>query len=129
MQGKAIYGQIPQSEVERLGPQLEIDTVYTIRKFTVRVSKTSYVPFDADLMLQLTSFTTTTPSKVPADAFPKLIYNITPLKNIKTTGEAATKYIGSSSYFLAHSLSIAIQSNVFSNSVVKKKKRILKFIM
>jgi replication factor A1 len=94
MQGKAIYSEIPQSEVERLGPQLEIDNVYTIRKFYVRISKAKYVPFDAELMLQLTSFTTITPSKISVTMFPKFIYNITPLNEITTTGEAASRYIG-----------------------------------
>lgn len=94
MQGNYIYGQIPQSEVERLGPQLEIDNVYTVRKFNVRTAKPKYMPFDAELMLQLTSFTTITPSNVSAAKFPRLVYNITPLDAIVTSGDAASRYVG-----------------------------------
>lgn len=89
-----IYAQIPESEVEHLGSQLLLDEVYTIRKFNVRISKTNYVPFDAELMIQMTSFTTITPSKVSVNAFPKLIYNMTPFNDIRTTGDSANKYIG-----------------------------------
>ncbi|KAG0526658.1 hypothetical protein BDA96_06G164600 [Sorghum bicolor] len=92
-EGKAIYAQIPESEVERKGSQLSLDRVYTIRRFNVRTSKMNYMPFDAELMLEITSFTTITPSNISMNAFPTLIYNITPLNEIKTTGQACSKYI------------------------------------
>jgi len=100
LQGKAIYAQIPETEVERKGSQLSLDRVYTIRRFNVRTSKMNYMPFDAELMLEITSFTTITPSNISMNAFPTLIYNITPLNEIKTTGQACSKYIGKFYFFL-----------------------------
>ena len=66
----------------------------TISKFNVTVSKTSYVPFVAEFMIEFTSFTTVVPVRDPPDTFPAYIYNITPFNAIQPIGQAATKFIG-----------------------------------
>lgn len=82
IQETTIYAHISQTDVESKGPMLNLDKTYTISKFNVRVSKTSYVPFVADFMIEFTSFTMVVPVRDPPDTFPAYIYNITPFNEI-----------------------------------------------
>lgn len=94
IQGTTIYAQISQTDVESKGPMLNLNKTYTISKFNVKVSKTSYVPFVAEFMIEFTSFTTVVLVRDPLDTFPACIYNITSFNEIQPIGQAATKFIG-----------------------------------
>lgn len=80
------------------GHLMQLDKVYIIGKFNVRVSNTNYVPFAKRFMIEFTSFTTVTPLQDPPSTFPAYIYNITPFSNIDPFGEAAKKFIGNYMY-------------------------------
>lgn len=95
IQGTAMYAEIPKDEVTRLGEQIRIDKVYQIEKFQVRNARPTYMPFPAQLMVQLGCYTEVTVVPDPPNGFPKYIYNITPFQAIKVTDGPPSLYTGS----------------------------------
>jgi hypothetical protein len=83
-----------ERDIHTKGPLLELDATYVIKKFFVRASKQTYVPFEKQYMIEFTSFTTVVPVRNPAATFPEYIYNITPYSKINPVYPASTKYIG-----------------------------------
>jgi len=65
-----------------------------VSKFTIRTSKTAYIPFERKKMIELNAFTTIKEVQDPPDSFPTYIYHLTPFGNINLAGAAATKLIG-----------------------------------
>lgn len=92
-----MYAQIPGSEAENKSALFELDHVYMVSKFNVRPAKANYMPFEAHLMILVTSFTEAAPSAEPPQSFPAYVYNITHFHEIRTTPDAVTKYIGNNS--------------------------------
>lgn len=91
--GNYIYGHIVERDIHTKGPLLELDATYVIKKFFVRASKQTYVPFEKQYMIEFTSFTTVVPVRNPAATVPEYIYNITPYSKINPVYPASTKYI------------------------------------
>lgn len=81
-QGSSMYAQIPQESIPKLEHLLNVGKVYAISKFRVTNAKTTYKPFDASLMMELTDFSVIELPKNPPATIPEYIYNLTPLSSI-----------------------------------------------
>lgn len=89
-----MYGHIVERDIDTKGPLLELDGTYVIKKFFVKASKQTYVPFQKQYMIEFTSFTTIVPVRNPPTTFPEYVYNVTPFSQINATYPASTVYIG-----------------------------------
>lgn len=94
IQGGAMYAEIPKAEVETKGNALDLDKVYEISKFQVKKARSMYMPFQADLMIEISQYTVISVVNDPAPTFPAYIYNITPFNEINALEGSTRKYIG-----------------------------------
>jgi len=94
IQGNTIFAQILEAHVHKKGSLIHEHGVYIISKFIVRASKPTYVPFEKDLMIEFTAYTTIVAVKNPPNTFPTYVYNLTSFSQINPVGIARTKFVG-----------------------------------
>lgn len=80
-------------------------------RYWIRNTRDTYMPFSAQLMIQLGCYTEVTVVADPPSGFPKYIYNITPFEAIKTTDGPPSIYTGT---LLQHYKSVTFFSITFS---------------
>lgn len=71
-----------------------MDRVYSISKFRVINTKPSYKPFDAELMIEFTDFTSITLATNPPKTFLAYVYSLTPFERIVPAPGSISKFIG-----------------------------------
>ncbi|XP_021314345.1 uncharacterized protein LOC8075683 isoform X2 [Sorghum bicolor] len=91
--GNTIFAQILEAHVHKKGSLIHEHGVYIISKFIVRASKPTYVPFEKDLMIEFTAYTTIVAVKNPPNTFPTYVYNLTSFSQINPVGIARTKFV------------------------------------
>lgn len=94
MQGGSIYGHIPAKQIDRKAPLLELDKTYLISKFHVKNSRTMYVPFVKEFMIEITGLTSVITVRDPPDGLPNYVYNITPYSDLNPTYPHSAVYVG-----------------------------------
>lgn len=91
-----MYAEIPEHEVETQGKLLDVGKVYEINNFQVKNARFTYMPFEADLMIQIGYYTQIKTIREPIGAFPEYAYTITPFDKIKPSEGPPPTYIGTS---------------------------------
>jgi replication factor A1 len=96
MQGESMYGHIPAKQIEKKDSLLDLDKAYLISKFHVKNSRTAYVPFVKEFMIEFTGLTTVQTVRDPPDGLPEYVYNITPYSELNPNHPHSTVYVGNS---------------------------------
>jgi replication factor A1 len=94
MQGDSIYAHIPPKQIEKKDSLLDLDKTYLISKFHVKNSRTAYVPFVKEFMIEFTGLTTVQTVRDPPEGFPEYVYNITPYSELNPNHPQSTVYVG-----------------------------------
>lgn len=67
-------------------------TGISISKFRVIDAKPTHRPFDAELMIEFTDFTSVTLATNPPNTFPAYVYSLTPFERIVPVQGAISKF-------------------------------------
>lgn len=89
-----MYAEIPQDAIQSKEHLLEVDGIYNISKFKVMNAKPTYKPFDAQLMMEFSDFTTVTPARNLPNTFPVYIYSLTQFESIVPAIGPIQKFTG-----------------------------------
>lgn len=89
-----MYAEIPQGAIELKQHLIEVGGVYNINKFKVMNARPTYKPFDAQLMIQFTDFTSINPVTNPPSTFPAYVYSLTPFERIVPATGSISKFTG-----------------------------------
>jgi hypothetical protein len=72
MQGDSMYAHIPPKQIEKKDSLLDLDKTYLISKFHVKNSRTAYVSFVKEFMIEFTGLTTVQTVRDPPERFPRI---------------------------------------------------------
>jgi hypothetical protein len=81
-QGGAMYAEIPENQIQSRDHIIHVNNTYVLSKFRVRPAKPSYMPFEADLMIEFTEYTIAEAAKNQLNTFPLFVYNLTPIDKV-----------------------------------------------
>ncbi|KAM0826657.1 hypothetical protein ACQ4PT_068727 [Festuca glaucescens] len=90
--GTAMYAEIPGTEAKKFKELIQENGVYSLKKFFVAPSKSSYKPFPAKYMIKFTPWTTVTNTEVVPKSFPTHVYNLVPFCDLPSR-------VGAQDYF------------------------------
>lgn len=93
-QGTAMYAEIPQQHIVTHGILLETEKTYTLSRFQVKNARLTYMPFEANLMIEIGAYTLIQVVANPAPTFPKYIYKLTQFSELKPLQGSTKTYIG-----------------------------------
>ncbi|KAM0824662.1 hypothetical protein ACQ4PT_070045 [Festuca glaucescens] len=91
-EGTAMYAEIPGTEAKNFKELIQENGVYSLKKFFVAPSKSSYKPFPAKYMIKFTPWTTVTNTEVVPKSFPTHVYNLVPFCDLPSR-------VGAQDYF------------------------------
>lgn len=94
MQGGAMYAEIPQEAIQVVDPLIGIDKTYTISRFKVAAAKPTYKPFNAQLMIEFSEYTSIRTTQNPPNTFPAYVYKLTPFTRIIPADGLVSAYTG-----------------------------------
>lgn len=89
-----MYAEIPEQHVNTHGPLLEIGNTYKVTRFQVKNARPTYMPFQADLMIEIGGYTLMDPVTNPPNTFPKYAYKLTNFSDLKQLQGLTSTYTG-----------------------------------
>jgi len=90
--GDAMCAEIPQNAIGSKEHLVEVDIIYSISKFKVINAKPTYKPFNAEIMIEFTDFTSVTLARNPPNTFPAYVYSLTPFERIVPASGSISKF-------------------------------------
>lgn len=89
-----MYAEVSEQHINTHAMLLDIGNVYTLSRFQVKNARATYMPFEANLMIEIGAYTLINPVTNPPTTFPEIVYRLTKFSDLKPLQGSTKTYIG-----------------------------------